>query len=279
MGYIQFDRVDVPEDNVVSLGLLNKQLERQRGSVEMGEIGAEMGVTCDEIDSKPVHTRLCATSASIAQMWESLLGFEHYSEVPNAGQPSLDEETCGLRFDTVPSVESFCTDADLAASASSTCSYSVVDDLDHVHQPGNGTRPPACLETQPSSFGDTPSAINTPAAAAAASTAMFQCAFCPSNFKVKGYLTRHMKKHLVTKDFRCPFWSVDCRCHASGEFSRKDTYKTHLKSIHFVYPVGVAKSQRSRSTGRCAACYQEFRNNNEWLTQHVESRSCSGLHK
>lgn len=288
MGYIQFDKVDVPEDNVVSLGLLSRQLQKQQlgqlgelaglgdeyaseyasgfgreyGGEYSGEYGHEYrgeygGEYRGEYVRKSVHTTLSATSASIAQTWHALLGFDHYDSASD-GKPSLDEETCGVRFDTVPATIAA---ASTASSSSSSC-----------------TERSALVPASPASSTECGSAGAKPAAlSGAAMQQPFQCAFCPSSFKVKGYLTRHMKKHLVTKDFQCPFWSEDCRCHASGEFSRKDTYKTHLKSVHFVYPVGVAKSQRGQSKGRCAACYHEFASNAEWLLRHVETRQCDAL--
>ncbi|CUS20920.1 LAQU0S02e01398g1_1 [Lachancea quebecensis] len=277
MGYIQFDKVDVPEDNVVSLGLLNRQLQKQQlGQLsELAGLGDEYGSEyaheyrdeyrdeyaneyaheySGEYRGKSVHTTLSATSASIAQTWHALLGFDHYDGTSD-GKPSLDEETCGVRFDTVP-----LSSPTVSSSSSSGTSSSGISSC---------TERPAHVPATAASSGDCGSGAAAPLA--------FQCAFCPSSFKVKGYLTRHMKKHLVTKDFQCPFWSGDCRCHASGEFSRKDTYKTHLKSVHFVYPVGVAKSQRGQSKGRCAACYQEFGSNMEWLLRHVETRQCEAL--
>lgn len=36
--------------------------------------------------------------------------------------------------------------------------------------------------------------------------APYACEFCNVRFKVKGYLTRHVKKHYTSKPFRCPYW-------------------------------------------------------------------------
>ena len=33
----------------------------------------------------------------------------------------------------------------------------------------------------------------------------FDCPSCDASFKVKGYLTRHLKKHSTSKAFECPF--------------------------------------------------------------------------
>lgn len=105
------------------------------------------------------------------------------------------------------------------------------------------------------------------------------CPFCQRQFKNKPYLARHLKKHDTVKDFKCPFFNEkESKCHhLNGEFSRKDTFKAHLKSIHFIYPVGVLKQDRGTSKGRCAGCYEEFQSNNQWLNDHIETNECSGL--
>ncbi|ODV93856.1 hypothetical protein PACTADRAFT_86902 [Pachysolen tannophilus NRRL Y-2460] len=136
---------------------------------------------------------------------------------------------------------------------------------------------------------------------------VFQCMFCPASFKVKGYLTRHMKKHLSSKAFVCPFFNdPECevkteeynsslkdfknispppvprgtKCHPTGGFSRRDTYKTHLKALHFIYPPGTKSNHRNEVGGRCAGCFQYFSNNNIWLNEHIEKNGCPNmLHK
>ncbi|CCH43791.1 Zinc finger and SCAN domain-containing protein 20 [Wickerhamomyces ciferrii] len=108
-----------------------------------------------------------------------------------------------------------------------------------------------------------------------------KCPFCQRQFKNKSYLSRHLKKHDSIKDFKCPFFNESSsKCHhLNGEFSRKDTFKAHLKSIHFIYPIGVAKNERNSSTGRCAGCFKEFENNNIWLSEHIETDECTGFAK
>lgn len=108
-----------------------------------------------------------------------------------------------------------------------------------------------------------------------------KCPFCQRSFKNKSYLARHLKKHDTIKDFKCPFFNPKhTKCHhLNGEFSRKDTFKAHLKSIHFIYPIGVAKSDRNDSPGRCAGCFKEFNNNTDWLTNHIETEECTGFAK
>ncbi|KAI5969558.1 STP3 [Candida margitis] len=131
----------------------------------------------------------------------------------------------------------------------------------------------------------------------------FECPHCNSEFKVKGYLTRHLKKHSSSKAFHCPFFqessagssataagasappasassplsvSLGTKCHPTGGFSRRDTFKTHLKALHFIYPPGTKSNERNLLSGRCAGCFQFFENNNQWLTQHIETGLCQG---
>lgn len=125
---------------------------------------------------------------------------------------------------------------------------------------------------------------------------LYVCPICDTTFKVKGYLTRHKKKHFASKPFQCPYFdsSVDYnehnhpgetsekmskipRCHPTGGFSRRDTFKTHLKALHFVYPTGTKSGDRSDKKGRCAACFKEFKTNKEWLETHVMTNECEGM--
>ena len=112
-------------------------------------------------------------------------------------------------------------------------------------------------------------------------TGPFICHYCDSTFRKRGYLTRHIKKHAIEKAYRCPFYRGDLpprlRCHSSGGFSRRDTYKTHLRTRHLLYPEGVRPQDRSRSSGHCAQCGEFFPNVENWVELHVESGKCSGL--
>ncbi|KAK6463957.1 zf-C2H2 zinc finger, C2H2 type [Scheffersomyces coipomensis] len=113
-----------------------------------------------------------------------------------------------------------------------------------------------------------------------------QCPHCDAVFKIRGYLTRHLKKHALTKAYSCPFHSfsiyidennVTHKCHPNGGFSRRDTYKTHLKSRHFKYPKGVKTKDRSSSGGTCSMCGEYFRNAEIWCELHVEGGECRYL--
>lgn len=113
-----------------------------------------------------------------------------------------------------------------------------------------------------------------------------QCPHCDSTFKMRGYLTRHLKKHAAEKAYRCPFHKssiykdendITHKCHPSGGFSRRDTYKTHLKSRHFRYPEGVTIKDRNLSPGHCSMCGEWFENGEIWCEIHVEGGECKYL--
>ena len=109
----------------------------------------------------------------------------------------------------------------------------------------------------------------------------FVCHYCDASFRMRGYLTRHIKKHAIEKAYKCPFFKKDAppelRCHNSGGFSRRDTYKTHLKSRHLLYPKGVRPQDRNKSSGHCGQCGEFFANIENWVEQHIESGDCTGL--
>jgi len=143
----------------------------------------------------------------------------------------------------------------------------------------------------------------------------FVCSVCHASFKVKSYLTRHIKKHRVEKPYTCPFYASEpetdseldsdtdeghragesvkedgrgdgsgtkkrrlgTKCHPTGGFSRRDTFKTHLRALHFIYPTGTKSGNRSHVSGRCAGCFKEFKNYNEWLCKHIETNQCPAM--
>ncbi|KAH3666418.1 hypothetical protein WICMUC_005686 [Wickerhamomyces mucosus] len=110
---------------------------------------------------------------------------------------------------------------------------------------------------------------------------VFTCEYCSAEFKIRGYLTRHIKKHALNKAYECPFFdsNSDHKCHPTGGFSRRDTYKTHLKSRHFKYPTGTRSINRMNMGGTCGLCNIPFKNNEEWIEKHIESGQCEGLPK
>lgn len=112
------------------------------------------------------------------------------------------------------------------------------------------------------------------------------CPHCEATFKIRGYLTRHLKKHADTKAYTCPFHKFSIyidehnnthKCHPNGGFSRRDTYKTHLKSRHFKYPKGIKTKDRPRSSGNCSMCGEFFENAEIWCEIHVEGGECKYL--
>lgn len=114
----------------------------------------------------------------------------------------------------------------------------------------------------------------------------YQCPHCSSSFKMRGYLTRHLKKHSSQKAYKCPFHNMTMarndidggtKCHPTGGFSRRDTYKTHLKSRHFRYPRGTVTKERNTSPGTCGLCGEWFQNAEIWTEIHIEGAECKYL--
>ena len=114
----------------------------------------------------------------------------------------------------------------------------------------------------------------------------YQCPHCMANFKMRGYLTRHMKKHSTQKAYKCPFHSSSdakggadgsFKCHPTGGFSRRDTYKTHLKTRHFRYPRGTSIKERNSLPGSCSMCGEWFENAEVWTEIHIEGAECKFL--
>ncbi|KAG7812109.1 hypothetical protein KL921_001341 [Ogataea angusta] len=111
----------------------------------------------------------------------------------------------------------------------------------------------------------------------------FTCQTCSRSFKRLNDLLRHEKCHLSKLgewEFRCPFFNTDPKnksenCHHSGHFTRCDTYKNHLKAIHFKYPPNTPKSERSKVNGFCRECGMYFNNVQEWLANHIETNQCA----
>ncbi|GMG40301.1 unnamed protein product [Ambrosiozyma monospora] len=120
----------------------------------------------------------------------------------------------------------------------------------------------------------------------------FTCSTCQRAFKRMNDLLRHEKCHLSKLgewEFQCPYHdptggnnnspmgSEDVRtesCHHTGYFTRCDTYKNHLKAIHFKYPQNTLKSDRFKVSGHCKECGMYFDNVQDWLINHVETYQC-----
>jgi uncharacterized Zn-finger protein len=116
------------------------------------------------------------------------------------------------------------------------------------------------------------------------------CEVCGRGFARPNDLFRHQKSHRGDAPFRCPlflktslyhdtFGQLEPSCHQNGGFSRCDTYKNHLKAMHFEYPAGTKKRDRSGVAGKCKGCGQPFPNADRWIAEHIETRQCSGIQK
>ncbi|KAK9235481.1 hypothetical protein V1525DRAFT_409839 [Lipomyces kononenkoae] len=103
------------------------------------------------------------------------------------------------------------------------------------------------------------------------------CSVCRRGFSRPNDLLRHEKSHQGDAPYTCPYHATDPRCHPSGGFSRCDTYKNHLKSMHFEYPAGTKKKERQGAGGNCKACQMEFDSVEEWISTHVENCQCEHL--
>lgn len=108
------------------------------------------------------------------------------------------------------------------------------------------------------------------------------CEYCSRGFARPNDLFRHVKCHWkeIGSDkgqFKCPYKNhpTGDHCgHSSGIFSRCDTFKNHLKAIHFQYPSGTKKDQRSKANGSCRICQQSFESVDDWLVDHIENNQC-----
>lgn len=132
----------------------------------------------------------------------------------------------------------------------------------------------------------------------------FSCNTCHRAFKRLNDLLRHEKCHLSKLgewEYQCPFHpgkgaegetgtqaviqteaqteTVNAHeiCHHTGLFTRCDTYKNHLKAIHFKYPHNTPKSSRGKVSGECKECGQHFNNVNDWMVDHIETGNCSKI--
>ncbi|CEP62291.1 uncharacterized protein LALA0_S05e02234g [Lachancea lanzarotensis] len=324
MGYIQFDKIAVPDDNLVSLGLLHRQLQKQQESHRLLETWSVVSSetpgkshhhaydSLDELqdpstttlvpssvspDDRSFLTGLTPTSESLDDIWADLVNSEHTRNSQDRHQGDHQGDDHDEGFANLHGTTTLQTASHAAVQHHNNNSNN--ENNSHigalVHAGRKSSLDEKLLGTQFSTgspFTDlellSPYTTDISVASTSSSSGgdvtfgqqappVFECQHCYASFKVKGYLSRHLRKHQVVKDFQCPYWAPECQCHSTGAFSRKDSYKMHLKAIHFVYPVGVAKTHRNRSKGRCAACYQEFDNNTEWFNQHVATRSCEGM--
>ncbi|CDK29394.1 unnamed protein product [Kuraishia capsulata CBS 1993] len=259
-------------------------------------------------------------SAHTSLYEEEYVGFVEYQMVKEQFEDEMaleddeDEEVVGGLFDNL--IDGFALDDEMVLSKSSQHSEifsSQESELVHVYMAKK--EPPSDGEISPldnnlyhhikqededfnlhdfsvisSSVEDVADVFDQPRSSSASESSQYQCPDCASNFKVKSYLTRHMKKHLAAKAFMCPFYSEEgsdddgkstilrsgTKCHTTGGFSRRDTFKVHLKALHFIYPPGTKSSMRNSIGGRCAGCFQFFETNAVWMEEHISKNKCPG---
>lgn len=90
------------------------------------------------------------------------------------------------------------------------------------------------------------------------------CYKCPYN-TILVKLDLEFYPHKATRDL--PYNTTSC--HTTGVFSRCDTYKNHLRALHFTYPPGTRKKDRRIVPGKCKHCGKPFANVDMWLRDHV----------
>ncbi|ODV90137.1 hypothetical protein CANCADRAFT_56719 [Tortispora caseinolytica NRRL Y-17796] len=103
------------------------------------------------------------------------------------------------------------------------------------------------------------------------------CKVCERGFARPNDLARHNRVHQDSASFVCPFRAKDPTCHLTGEFSRVDTYKNHLRAWHFKYPPSTRRKDRQNCWGRCAGCGEYFNNPDIWITVHIDMHNCPAL--
>lgn len=84
---------------------------------------------------------------------------------------------------------------------------------------------------------------------------------------------------IMTNHYYPSNYHFEPSCHQNGGFSRCDTYKNHLKAMHFEYPPGTKKSQRNGVAGKCKACGEPFNSSDQWISEHVEPSQCFVMNK
>lgn len=88
---------------------------------------------------------------------------------------------------------------------------------------------------------------------------------CPFNSNLINLDLKLKGSDIKTADL--PFETSNC--HSTGVFSRCDTFKNHLKALHFEYPPGTKKKDRANVAGHCKHCGKKFESIDTWLKEHV----------
>lgn len=192
------------------------------------------------------HTNSYPSAKSIfsPQSLRTLPNDEHYASSHFSGTPQM----------IPPAISSFnnhnsnILKQDNGSTNSPSITASKSNDISPVSSNGNGT------DVLPENF-QLPEGVN------------YICHYCDASFQVRGYLSRHIKKHAIVKEYTCPYYrhvnetksfmehnlktsyykndedAEDARkkfqsmkhvCHNhNGEFWRKDTLMIHLKKKHY----------------------------------------------
>ncbi|CAI4057668.1 hypothetical protein SKDZ_04G1900 [Saccharomyces kudriavzevii ZP591] len=96
-----------------------------------------------------------------------------------------------------------------------------------------------------------------------------------SLYKIKGAFKCPYNSTLINLDMEVyphksqSLYFEPINCHQTGVFSRCDTFKNHLKALHFEYPPKTKKEDRSIVPGKCKHCGLQFPNVDVWLNKHV----------
>ncbi|GMG24378.1 unnamed protein product [Ambrosiozyma monospora] len=203
--------------------------------------------------------QLSPASEGCSPSIKTVLSLPH---IPKTSDHLMDSDL--LALSPVSSVKS--NNSNLCNEVSSAISVTPLAESDHDH-------------SQDENESEHESAENLTGEESEGENKVHQCPHCNSKFRMRGYLTRHIKKHSNQKAFMCPFYDPNApqKCHATGGFSRRDTYKTHLKARHFKYPPGVKSSDRIGMHGWCGICGEGFKNNEIWVERHITNGQCPGL--
>ncbi|GMM40002.1 Stp3 protein [Hanseniaspora uvarum] len=95
----------------------------------------------------------------------------------------------------------------------------------------------------------------------------FKCPFYENKEDLQPFGSGH--ENIDEEDY------VPKRCHSTGIFTRCDTFKNHLKALHFRYPKGTVRKNRANVSGFCKHCSMQFENCKIWADEHVLKGKCN----
>lgn len=92
--------------------------------------------------------------------------------------------------------------------------------------------------------------------------------------------TQHENSNLkIEERYLCPFKYANSegKCkHDHGTFSRYGFLRSHLTSMHLVYPPNTRKHEREFSQAQCLGCRRFFKSPQDWITNHLNLGMCEG---